>query len=209
MSVRAGLDNGPRAMPQSTMRTFPRFHHTPRAARMVVPAFAALAATLVACAEGNPDAAKARAASREVAGCGSLDTAAIVRAAVTQFIATTDPKPLRFLYMAGTDSTLPEAGTRALQDKGPTYLWPATPAQQPVVKKKLSDSGPWNALLVTYKGVTQPTPETARVRLGGTWIGPVDDGKQLGVKAASFECSTAGDSAHKWRLTGIAAEQGA
>lgn len=189
------------------MRSFSPIHHTPRAAaRIVVPAFAAL---LAACSGGNPDAARARAAARDAAGCGSLDTAAVVRAAVTQFVTTTDPKPLRFLYMAGTDSTLPEAGTRVLQDKGPTYLWPATPEQQPIVKKKLSDSGPWNALLVTYKGISQPTPETARVRLGGTWIGPVDDGKQLGVKAANFECSTAGDSAHTWRLTSIGAEQGA
>ena len=50
---------------------------------------------------------------------------------------------------------------------------------------------------------------TSRVRLGGTWIGPVDDGKQLGVKAADFECTTAGDSAHTWRLTKIGSEQGA
>lgn len=192
------------------MRSFFPFHHTRRTTvRMVVPAFALVAAGLAACSEGDPDAAKARVASREAAGCGSLDTAAVIRAAVTQFITTTDPKPLRFLYMAGTDSMLPEAGTRALQDKGPTYLWPATPGQQPIVRKRLEDAGPWNALLVTYKGVTQPTPETARVRLGGTWIGPVDHGKQLGVKAADFECSTAGDSAHTWRLKSIGAEQGA
>jgi hypothetical protein len=47
------------------------------------------------------------------------------------------------------------------------------------------------------------------VRLGGTWIGPVDDGKQLGVREASFECRTAGDSANVWRLTSIGAGQGA
>jgi hypothetical protein len=185
-------------------------HHTPRT---LVPAAAALLAVLAACAGGaEADSARARARARadarDAAGCGSLDTATVIRAAVAQFIATTDPKPMRFLYMAGTDSTLPEAGTRALQDKGPTYLWPATPAQQPIVRKKLSDAGPWNALLVTYKGVSQPTPGTARVRLGGTWIGPVDDGKQLGVKAADFECRTAGDSANTWRLTTIGPEQG-
>lgn len=187
------------------MRPFPPFQHTPpRAATLV----AAASIALVTACSSHPDVVASRRASREAAGCGSLDTATVVAAAVTQFITTTDPKPLRFLYMAGTDSTLPEAGSRALQDKGPTYLWPATPAQQPLIKKKLSDAGPWNALLVTYKGITQPTPETARVRLAGTWIGPVDDGKQLGVKAASFECKTAGDSAHHWRLTSIAPDQG-
>jgi hypothetical protein len=164
---------------------------------------------LAACSGGDRDAANARIAARAGAGCGSLDTSAVVAKAVTQFITTTDPKPLRFLYMAGTDSTLPDAGQRAVQDKGPTYLWPANPAQQPVVRKKLEDAGPWNALLITYKGIDQPTPETARVRIGGTWIGPVDDGKQLGVKAATFECSTVGDSAHSWQFKSIASEQGA
>ena len=169
----------------------------------------ALCALLAACSGGDRKASDARIAARAGAGCGSLDTNTVVARAVTQFVTTTDPKPLRFLYMAGTDSMLPEAGQRAIQDKGPTYLWPATPAQQPIVRKKLEDAGPWNALLVTYKGIVQPTPETARVRIGGTWIGPVDDGKQLGVKVASFECSTVGDSAHTWRFTSIAAEQGA
>lgn len=190
----------------------PDSFRTPRVAAAAARrlAMVLLAATaLSACSGGDRAASNARIAERGKAGCATLDTAAVVRQAVAQFLATTDPKPLRFLYMAGTDSMLPEAGTRALQDKGPTYLWPADAKQQPIVRKKLSDSGPWNALLVTYKGVSQPTPETARVRLGATWIGVVDDGKQLGVRTASFECRTAGDSAHTWRLTSIAAEQGA
>ena len=208
--TRFALDNRLRAMPQSTMRLFTSFHHTRRAALTAASAIAAL--VLLACEQPSDEAkarTKAQVAAREAAGCGSLDTARVVRLAVTQFVSTADPKPLRFLYMAGTDSTLPAAGSRALQDKGPTYLWPADPTKQAPVRKRLSDAGPWNALLVTYKGVSQPTPKTARVRIGGTWIGPVDDGKQLGVKAASFECKSAGDSAHIWRLTGIAPEQGA
>jgi hypothetical protein len=182
----------------------------PAAVRVAPAAAAFLTVAILAACSGDARArADARNAARDQAGCATLDTAVVVRLAVAQYLTTTDPKPLRFLYMAGTDSMLPEAGTRALQDKGPTYLWPADARQQPIVRKKLSDSGPWNALLVTYKGVTQPTPETARVRLGGTWIGMEDDGKQLGVKAANFECRSAGDSAHTWRFTSITAEQGA
>ena len=191
------------------MRSLTTFHHIPR---MAAAASLVAVALLAACSGPEADAARARTAARNAAraaaGCGSLDTAAVVSLAVKQFVATTDPKPLRFLYMAGTDSMLPSSGSRALQDKGPTYLWPADPAKQEPVRKKLSDAGPWNALLVSYKGVTQPTPSTATVRLGGTWIGPVDDGKQLGVKTASFECRTVGDSADRWRLTGVAPELG-
>ena len=192
------------------MRSLSRFHHTPRTAATAVPALAAMVAlSLAACGGGKSDAARGQKSAGDVAGCGTLDTARVVSLAVTQYITTADPKPLRFLYMAGTDSMLPDAGARALQDKGPTYLWPADLSKAGPVRKKLGDAGPWNALLVTYKGVSQPTPETARVRIGGTWVGPVDDGKQLGVKAASFECTTSGDSANTWRLTGMAPEQGA
>src|SRR5215207_5808352 len=104
----------------------------PTAGAMLLPACAAV---LAACSGGDRDTSDARIAARAAAGCATLDTGRVVAKAVTQFVTTTDPKPLRFLYMAGTDSTLPEAGQRALQDKGPTYLWPATEAQQPAVRK--------------------------------------------------------------------------
>lgn len=192
------------------MRFLSPFQHSPRAAAMAAPVMAAVVAlSLAACGGGQSDAAKGQKSAGDLTACRTLDTARVVSLAVRQFITTADPKPLRFLYMAGTDSMLPEAGTRVLQDKGPTYLWPSDLSKAAPVRKKLGDAGPWNALLVTYKGVSQPTPETARVRIGGTWVGPVDDGKQLGVKAASFECRAEGDSANMWRLTGIAPEQGA
>lgn len=183
---------------------------TRQASPAVRPLLIGGAALLVAaCSGGDRASADARNAARDAAGCATVDTAIIARKAVTAFLDSVQPKPLRFLYMAGTDSTLPDAGQRALQDKGPTYLWPADPKQQPAVKENLENRGPWNALLVTWKGLNQPTPGTARVRLGATWIGPVDDGKQLGVKVVNFECRTTGDSAHKWVQVGMAQEQGA
>lgn len=190
------------------MHSRPRYRITRSTSARLAPATVALAALLAACSGGDRQASDARIAARAAAGCATIDTGEVVARAVRQFIETTDPKPLRFLYMAGTDSTLPATGQRVLQDKGPTYLWPAGAEQQPIVRKKLSDAGPWNALLVTFKGINQPTPSTARVRIGGTWIGPVDDGKQLGVKVSSFECSTAGDSAHTWRFKSTTPEQG-
>lgn len=180
-----------------------------QASSAFAPLVVGAAALLAACSGGDRAAADARIAAREAAGCATVDTAAIARKAVTAFLDSVQPKPLRFLYMAGTDSTLPESGQRALQDKGPTYLWPADAKQQPAVKQNLENRGPWNALLVTWKGLVQPTPETARVRIGATWVGPVDDGKQLGVKLVTFECRSTGDSAHKWVQVGMTQEQGA
>lgn len=221
------MDRGPRTghnrtmHPDSPFRT-PRLHPGPQDARRAGrPAgnraaallLAAGAVTVVAaCSGGDRAAVEARREAREQAGCATVDTSALVGQAVAQFIATTEPKPLRFLYMSGTDSMLPDGGVRALQDKGPTYLWPADAKQQPIVRKRLSDAGPWNALLVTYRGTVPSgvaTGEGVRVRLGGHWIGHDDDGKSLPPKAATFECRSVGDSAHVWRMTGMAEEQSA
>jgi hypothetical protein len=170
------------------------------------------AAVVSACSGGDRAAVEARRDARAQAGCATVDTSALVGQAVTQYIASTQPKPLRFLYMSGTDSMLPDGGVRALQDKGPTYLWPADAKQQPIVRKRLDDAGPWNALLVTYRGTVPGgagSGESVRVRLGGHWIGHEDDGKSLAPKAATFECRSVGDSAHVWRMTGMAEEQSA
>lgn len=195
-----------RHVTQFRKRPRPRGTRAARAARV---AAALAAAAALACSGGDRKASDARIAAREAAGCNTVDTAAVVKKAVAAFLDSLQPKPLRFLYMAGTDSMLPDAGQQALQDHGPTYLWPADPAKQGPVKTNLSNRGPWNALLVTWRGLSQPRPDQALVRLGATWIGPVDDGKQVGVHATRFECRAAGDSAYQWVVTSKGLEQGA
>lgn len=138
---------------------------------------------------------------RAATGCARLDTSAVVKAAVLQFVATTEPKPLRFLYVPGTSETLPEAGIQALQDKGPTYIFPSDSASQRKVREQLARVGPWNALLVTWHGMTQPTPESATVRIGGRFVGSDNDGQEVPVRDIGFACRTAGDSAYQWRPT--------
>src|SRR5688572_6214514 len=66
---------------------------------------------------------------------------ATIGLAVTKYVREVSPTPHRFLVAAGTDSALGDGGLRALQDKGPTYLYPADSAQQAQVRKRLSDVG--------------------------------------------------------------------
>lgn len=172
---------------------------------LVAAAVAALPLVALACGGGDGSSRRAR----EATGCARLDTGLVVKEAVLQFIAATQPKPLRFLYIPASDSTLPAAGVQALQDKGPTYLFPKDSASQATVREKLSQAGPWNALLVQWHGMSQPTPETASVRIGGRFVGSENDGQVVPVRNARFSCGTVGDSAYQWRFTGIADEGGA
>jgi hypothetical protein len=54
-----------------------------------------------------------------------------MKLAVAEYVKRATPKPQRFLNAVGTDSALPEVGVQALQDKGPTYLFPGTPSFRP------------------------------------------------------------------------------
>ena len=202
------------------MRSIPPFRNsTPRAglaarrSRHAISRAAALtgvlAAVLAVAACSGSDAGRERAAGRRsqrsASGCGSVDTTVVVRDAVLALLASTNPKPLRFLYIPGTDSSLPDGGVRALQDKGPTYLYSQDPKLQEQAKANLAQRGPWNALLVLYEGMTQPADDTVVVEVSGRFVGSVEDGQVVPSRTMRFACTTVGDSAHKWRLTNVPA----
>jgi hypothetical protein len=185
--------------PTSPFRNIPaRLDHRVRPAAVL-----AIACLAVACSgsEGGRERAAGRSRDRAAAGCGSVDTTVVTRDAVLALIASTNPPPLRFLYIPGTDSSLPEGGVRALQDKGPTYLYSQDPKLQEQAKANLANRGPWNALLVLYEGMTRPSDDTVAVKLSGRFVGSVEDGQVVPSQTLRFACATAGDSAHRWRLT--------
>lgn len=178
--------------------------------RLLAPATLLAALLAGACGtEGGRERAAGRARARGAAGCGSVDSTVVVRDAVLALIASTNPPPLRFLYIPGTDSSLPDGGVRALQDKGPTYLYSQDPKLQKQARDNLAEKGPWNALLVLYEGMTQPAEDTVAVKVSGRFVGSAEDGQVVPSRTLLFACSTAGDSAHKWRLTNAPARDAA
>jgi len=165
----------------------------------------AVAVVLAACGGGSDARPSARTAQR---GRGtpppcqaSLDDA--VGLAVTHYIKAAKPKPERFLVSAGTDSALGDAGLTALQDKGPTYLFPGDPALQTQVRGQLHEKGDYTTLLVVRRGA-EKQGGTASVSLAGHYVGGATDGQHAGPRSYRFGCDTTG-----WHLRDSTAEQSA
>src|SRR5687767_2983353 len=93
---------------------------------------AAIACSGGGSADGKPTVVKAGA-------CGQPD-AKLVAAAVPEFIRTAQPRALRYLVPATSDTSLPEAGRAALQMKGQTFLYPNDTAQRTQIINRLSDA---------------------------------------------------------------------
>jgi hypothetical protein len=126
----------------------------------------------------------------------NCDTAAggeAVRVAVSEYIKRARPTPQRFLSSVGAGSTpMPEAGFRALKDRGPTYLYPPDSTGQATVKAKLAEVGSYASLLVTYGGTQiRADGNEATVRLGGQYVGAEQDGIVAPTRAVRLRCEGA------------------
>lgn len=109
--------------------------------------------------------------------CGKFPSDSSYGVAALRYIEKLEPKPRRFLNAVTTDSVLPSRVFEALQQKGPTYLFPPDPADRAKVLDKLTTVGPWAALLVTWKGAQLVDETHGVIRLGGHFVltetGPV------------------------------------
>lgn len=169
------------------------------ALRHSLPTLAALAAAGATAACGAP--ANDTAAAKQAAppACtATVDDA--VAASTTDYIKQAKPKPERFLIAAGTDSALGDAGLAALQDRGPTYLFPGDAALQATVRAQLHEKGDYTTLLVVRRAATKDGPR-ASVRLDGHYIGGEDEGKTPGPRAYTLHCDST-----TWRVLSARAE---
>jgi hypothetical protein len=119
----------------------------------------------------------------------------VITVAVYAFIAQANPQVGRFVYIPGTDSSLPPAGTQAVQDKGPTYMYSPDPAQQAVVVHQLDAVGDYPTLLVSYHGLVRTDRLHPVVKLSGEYVSGPPRGKAIGIRAIAPRC----DSTGVWR----------
>jgi hypothetical protein len=145
-----------------------------------------IAALSVACAEKGAVARYARVA------CRLAPDSTVVFNGVKDFITDAEPFPQRFLYVPGTDSSLPDPGVLALQDKGPTYMYAASGSQQAVVRSKLSSIGDFASLLVAYHGFKRTDDTHAVIRLSGVYVTGKADGKTIPPTDFQMHCDSAG-----------------
>lgn len=107
--------------------------------------------------------------------------------AVVAYAKSSDPYAQRFLSAASSDSALPDVGLEALQDRGPTWLFPADSAGRTKVRDRLND-GVANTLLVYWHG-TRPEGDTAMaITLSGRYIGGKYEGTIAKSKVYRFTC---------------------
>ena len=179
-----------------------RFYHMNRSPiRRIFPGFVppsiALVALVVAiassCGDSKPRPVNMRA-------CAPEDSATWL--AVLAYVKASSPYPQRFLSPSGTDSSLPDIGVLALQEKGPTYFFPPDSAQRLKVRKKMLDVGPYTTLLVAWHGSRRETDTSLVVRLGGTYIGGPHDAEPGIPRAFRFGCDNG-----RWRLRATTEEK--
>lgn len=119
-----------------------------------------------------------------------------VARAVTEFVKQVSPTPQRFLATAASDSAIPDLARAALQDRGPTYLFPPDTTLRRKVVEKLISVGDYTALAVVYRGTDRPDNEHTVIRLGGHFV---DVGKGV-PPSVSGSMEFACDSTAKWKF---------
>jgi hypothetical protein len=145
-----------------------------------------LAALTAACADSGAVARYARDA------CRLAPDSTVEFRGVHDFITDAEPTPQRFLYIPGTDSTPPDPGILALQDKGPTYMYPPSGSQQQTVRTKLSSIGDFASLLVAYHGFKRTDATHAVIKLSGVYVTGKSDGKTIPVTDFAMTCDSSG-----------------
>jgi hypothetical protein len=159
---------------------------------------------LAACSapEGGRAPGAPRAAAADEDPCATFPTDSAYRVATLAYIGDLEPKPLRFLNPAGTDTALPDAAFAALQTKGPSYLYAGPEEAKQKLREKLEMVGPWPALLVAYGGSQRTGDSTAVIRLRGHYIVGDGAGTTAPERAVQFTCGADG-----WRMTGAQEEK--
>jgi hypothetical protein len=124
--------------------------------------------------------------------CRLMPDSAVLFNGIRDYITGADPLPQRFLYVPGTDSTPPDPGILALQDKGPTYMYPPSGDQQKTVRTKLTSIGDFSTLLVAYHGFQRTDATHAVIKLSGTYITGKADGQTLPSAPYQVTCDSSG-----------------
>ena len=155
----------------------------------------ALIVTVMACDSGKGSTTDAKSAlrkSKAASGCVAQAGETPAALAVRDYIKNSQPKPMRFLTAAGSDSAVPDDAFHELQDKGPTYYYAGTDAAKKKVRDKLELAGPFTALLVVVRGVKKNDDGTEVLRIGGHYLTGEYDGKAGDSRAYRMACDTAG-----------------
>jgi hypothetical protein len=159
--------------------------------------------SLAACGGGSGSSSSSSSSASAAKSACAKSIPKPIELAIADYLKKSDLVAQRFLMAAGTDSALDDDGMRALQDKGPTYLYPADPAQQAKFKGQLVGMGPYTTMLVAKKA-EKADASSATITLSGHYVTGEHDGQKGPVRTYSFTCNA--DSA-SWRLANSTEEK--
>jgi hypothetical protein len=157
---------------------------------------AAALGILAACEGGSSE------VSRLAARCvESRDS--VLNVAVGGYLKSVRPTPRRFVVPVGSGpDSLPEAGRRALNSAGPTFLYPADSASRQKIETHLLSRGDWPTLLVALRDVRQESDSSVIVRLGGRWVSGELDEQPAPTRSVRVACR-----ANRWTFDRVEDER--
>jgi|GEM_PF-2141487 len=124
-----------------------------------------------------------------------------IQLALRHYVKQANPKPMRFLVAAGTDSALSEMGAKVLQEFGPMYYYAGNDAAKQKLRERLDLVGPFPALLVVKRRSAKPSGNTEVIRLGGHYLTGEHDGMQAAANEYTYVCRPGG-----WEMKRVKAE---
>jgi hypothetical protein len=150
---------------------------------------ALLVATAAACGGGG-DGERGGRPSGSAIRCADPGDSVLYKA-VSAYVRQLEPRPVRFVMAYTGDDALPSAARAAMQQIGPTFIWPSDTAQQARTRDMLRERGQFTTMLLSFKGMERTGRDEVVVRFGGTYIGGDLDGRQAPLGSVTFGCDRA------------------
>lgn len=154
------------------------------------PVLAVLLLSVAAACGGSGDTAGGDRPSSSVIRCPEPGDSVLYNA-VRAYVRQLEPRPVRFVMVPGGNEALPGAARAAMQQIGPTFMWPADTALQTKTRAMLKERGQFTTMLLAFKGMERTGRDEVVVRFGGTYIGGDLDGRQAPLGAVTFGCDRA------------------
>lgn len=110
---------------------------------------------------------------------------------VAAYVRQLEPRPVRFVMASSGAEALPSAARAAMQQIGPTFIWPDDASGQEKMRAMLKERGNYTTMLLSFKGMERTGRDEVVVRFGGRYVGTDLDGREAPLGAVHFNCQRA------------------
>jgi hypothetical protein len=163
-----------------TSRTFP----------VAIAVMVATGLAAAACGGGGADRGDGNQRLGSVIRCADPSDSVLYKA-VAAYVRQLEPRPVRFVMAYSGSEALPGPARAAMQQIGPTFIWPEDAAGQQKMRDMLKQRGEYTTMLLTFKGMERTGRDEVVVRFGGRYVGTDMDGREAPLGAVHFNCDRA------------------